>query len=214
MGKKQMFLIAFNHYGVEIIVIIDNENKFIQVKIVYYGPAMSGKTTSIKYLFSHFNRKNELESIENSVGRTLFFDFGVLVFNGEDWNLKFLIYTSTGQDFYASTRPATLNGVDGIIFVADSQIERLAHNIRSWNELVLLMGDYIKKIPIVISLNKSDLFLEKNIENYAFLKRIDYFSYENLSIVKTSALTGSGVLECFYKLISFLFPELQMINSK
>ncbi|GAG87475.1 unnamed protein product, partial [marine sediment metagenome] len=72
-------------------------------------------------------------SIDSTIGRTLFFDFGVLQFEGAEWSLKFLIYSATGQDFYASTRPATLNGVDGIIFVVDSRTQCLQHNIRSWN---------------------------------------------------------------------------------
>jgi GTPase SAR1 family protein len=113
-------------------MIYDYESKTLQVKLVYYGPAMSGKTTSIKYLFSYFKKGENLESIESSVGRTLFFDFGVLHFKGSYWEIKFLIYSATGQDFYASTRPATLNGVDGIIFIADSHHDCLKHNIRSY----------------------------------------------------------------------------------
>ncbi|MGV9206185.1 MAG: gliding-motility protein MglA, partial [Promethearchaeia archaeon] len=85
-------------------MIFDHENKELQVKIVYYGPAMSGKTTSIKNLFKNFGQKDKLRSIENTIGRTLFFDFGILKFKGTNWNLKFLIYSATGQDFYASTR--------------------------------------------------------------------------------------------------------------
>ena len=116
-------------------MIFDYRNKTLQVKIVYYGPAMSGKTTSIKSLFPYFNKEDSVKSIDNSVGRTLFFDFGVLNFKGAEWGLKFLIYSATGQDFYASTRPATLNGVDGLIFVVASQIEFLEHNLRACNEL-------------------------------------------------------------------------------
>ena len=94
-------------------MIFDYENKTILVKIVYYGPAMSGKTTSLRYLFSLFGKEGEVESIESTVGRTLFFDFGVLQFKGTEWELKFLLYSATGQDFYASTRPSTLKGVYG-----------------------------------------------------------------------------------------------------
>ncbi len=121
-------------------MIFNFDNKTLQVKIVYYGPAMSGKTTSIKALFSYFDREQNIQSIDSSIGRTLFFDFGVLNFKGIEWNLKLLIYSATGQDFYASTRPATLNGVDGLIFVVDSQIEYLEHNRRSWKELKTIFG--------------------------------------------------------------------------
>ena len=137
-------------------MIYDYENKTIQVKIVYYGPAMSGKTTSIKHLFSYFNKEDTLTSIDSTIGRTLFFDFGALEFKGAEWSLKFLIYSATGQDFYASTRPATLNGVDGIIFVVDSRKQCLQHNLRSWNELETMFREEFHNLPIVISLNKSD----------------------------------------------------------
>lgn len=192
-------------------MLYDLGNKTIQIKIVYYGPAMSGKTTTLKQLFKYFGKENMLESIENTVGRTLFFDFGVLKFKGNEWGLKFLLYTATGQDFYASTRPATLNGVDGIIFVADSQIEYMEHNLRSWNELRTLFGNEIYNIPIVVSLNKYDLgngkkLLEKNF----FMDSIDFKRYKSLSIKNTIAINGIGVLESFKHIISFIFPQLTL----
>ncbi|MEE9376871.1 MAG: GTPase domain-containing protein [Candidatus Lokiarchaeia archaeon] len=194
--------------GLKNIMIFNYDNKTLQVKIVYYGPAMSGKTTSIKALFSYFKKGDSVKSIDSSVGRTLFFDFGVLLFKGTEWGLKFLIYSATGQDFYASTRPATLSGVDGLIFVVDSQIEFLDHNIRSWNELKTLFGSEFYNIPIVISLNKSDLF--KNREKNSFLSYIDYNRFRHISFKNTIAIDGQGVLESFSELIKFIFPELKI----
>ncbi|MFX1315145.1 MAG: ATP/GTP-binding protein [Promethearchaeota archaeon] len=191
-------------------MIFDFNNKTLQVKIVYYGPAMSGKTTSIKYLFSYFNREDLLESIDNSVGRTLFFDFGVLQFKGTEWGLKLLIFSATGQDFYASTRPATLNGVDGIIFVVDSQIEYLEHNLRSWSELKTLFREEIYNIPIVIALNKYDLDNIKKLTDLDFISYINHNKFKNLSVKKTAALKGLGILDSFYQLIKFIFPQLRM----
>ncbi len=197
--------------GLEIKMIYDFENKTLQVKIVYYGPAMSGKTTSIKSLFSYFNKENSIKSIESSVGRTLFFDFGVLQFKGTEWGIKFLIYSSTGQDFYASTRPATLNGVDGIIFIVDSQIENLKHNLRSWNELEVLFGTEIYSIPIVISLNKYDLLGIKKLEGEQFLSHINYNRFKHLSIKETAALNGAGVIDSFNQIVKFIFPQVDII---
>ena len=189
-------------------MIFDYENKLIQVKIVYYGPAMSGKTTSLRVLFSHFGRENEVESIENSVGRTLFFDFGVLEFKGDVWGLKFLLYTATGQDFYAGTRPATLNGVDGIIFVADSQIIYIEHNLRSWNELKALFGLEFYNIPIIIAFNKCDLKNGNHLNRNKFMDLIEFEKFKTISFNETIATEGLGILISFKKLISFIFPQL------
>ena len=194
--------------GLELNMIFDFENKTLQVKIVYYGPGMSGKTTSVRFLFSCFNKENSLKSIESTVGRTLLFDFGVLKFKGAKWNLKFLVYSATGQDFYASTRPATLNGVDGIIFVVDSQKECLEHNLRSWNELETLFGYEIYNIPIVISLNKYDLTQINKLQEIDFISCIEYEKFKQLSLKKTAAIKGEGVLDSFSQLINFIFPQL------
>ena len=191
-------------------MIYDYENKTLQVKIVYYGPAMSGKTTSIKYLFSYFNKINNLESIDSSVGRTLFFDFGILHFCGADWGLKFLVYSATGQDFYASTRPATLNGVDGIIFVVDSRIECMAHNLRSWNELKVLFGSEFFNIPIVIALNKYDIYEKVKIKSVEFKEKIDFHAFKQISIKKTKAINGEGILDSFNGLVEFIFPQISL----
>jgi len=199
--------------GLEYSMIFDYENKILQVKLVYYGPAMSGKTTSIKYLFSYFNKGEKLKSIDSSVGRTLFFDFGVLNFKGADWSLKFLIYSATGQDFYASTRPATLNGVDGLIFVVDSRLEYKKYNLRSWNELRSMFGAQIYNIPIIISLNKCDLVDRMKFDENQFLQIIDSNRFKYVSINKTVAVKGQGILDAFNKLINFIFPELTINMS-
>ena len=101
-------------------MIIDHCDKKISIKIVYFGPALSGKTTSIKALFSLFGKGEDIYSIESTVNRTLFFDYGTVTFQNKEWSLKIHIYTTTGQDFYFVTRPITLRAVDGIIFVIDS----------------------------------------------------------------------------------------------
>jgi len=191
-------------------MIYDYENKELIIKIVYYGPAMSGKTTSIMALFSHFGKKTSVKSIESTVGRTLFFDFGVLRFNGHNWSLKFLIYSATGQDFYASTRPATLNGVDGVIFICDGQLNSYDRNLRSWGELLTLYREEIYTIPIVVSLNKCDIGGNELIDELDFLRCISSEKYVNLAINRTSALNGVGIVKAFSEMIKFLFPELKL----
>ena len=195
-------------------MIYNYEKKILQIKIVYYGPAMSGKTTSLKYLFAYFNKEDKVTSIDNTVGRTLFFDFGVLPFKGAEWNLNCLVYTATGQGFYSSTRPATLNGVDGIIFVADCCMENLHHNLRSWNELTSLFGNKAHSIPIIISLNKYDIENLTKLSEEGFLNEIDFSSFKDININKTIAISGQGILESFEQLMKFIFPQLTIrINT-
>jgi hypothetical protein len=193
-------------------MIYDYENKIIQLKIVYYGPAMSGKTTSLKYLFKFFNKIESVSSIENSLGRTLFFDFGVLNFYGKEWILKILIYSVTGQDFYSSTRPATLSGLDGLIFVVDSQFDKFSYNLDSWKELKNYFGSRLYEIPIIINLNKNDIKDKRKISPE---KIKDSFKLNDFSFIKfknTSAINGEGIISSFKSLLNYIFPELKIIN--
>lgn len=194
-------------------MILNYNKKEIQTKIVYYGPAMSGKTTSIKYLFNHFKKTEKLQSIENSVGRTLFFDFGVLRFKGTEWELKFLIYSATGQDFYASTRPATLRGVDGIIFVIDCNMEFLDRINNSWKELKIFFNENLYKIPLLVALNKYDLKYVKKIKKKDLIEYINFEKFNNIFIKKTEAITGKGVLSSFNAVVNSIFPNIQIINQ-
>ena len=145
-------------------MIIDYYSKTINIKIVYFGPALSGKTTSIKALFSHFGKSDELKSIESTINRTLFFDYGTITFQNQDWGLKTHIYTTTGQDFYLVTRAITLRAVDGVVFVIDSYEDVYDRNLISWNELVtyfnesifLILMVRVPEINIVIILTNSN----------------------------------------------------------
>jgi hypothetical protein len=192
-------------------MIFDQKNKEIQIKLVYYGPAMSGKTTSIKYLFNYYNKNNELKSIDNTLGRTLFFDFGILEFEGKEWSLKLLIYSATGQDFYISTRPATLKGVDGIIFVVDSNEKNMERNVRSWEELIFFFREEIYKIPILIAFNKSDLEKDKKLKKEDFVSTLKINRFEDLLFQNTVAITGEGINESFKKIMKAIFPNLNLM---
>lgn len=187
------------------IMIIDHCDKTISIKIVYFGPAFSGKTTSIKALFSKFGKGETLNSIESTVNRTLFFDYGVVIFQKQEWRLKLHIYTTTGQDFYFVTRPITLQAVDGIIFVLDSQMEVYDRNLTSWKELISYFGENIKDIPLVIAFNKQDLPDKFNPDR--FLKDINFYVYVNIISRYTSALKGIGILECFEDILRLVLSK-------
>ncbi|MBN1216419.1 MAG: GTPase domain-containing protein [Candidatus Lokiarchaeota archaeon] len=189
-------------------MIFDYNNKEIQIKMIFYGPAMSGKTTSIRNLFNYFNKINSVKSIENSLGRTLVFDFGVLKFEGNDWTLKFLIYSATGQDFYASTRTATLKGADGIIFVIDSYYNCLNRNKHSWKELKEFFKEKIFHIPILIAFNKNDLDNSKKFTKEEFISEDELKNFNKIYFIKTSAINGVGIIESFQMIINSIFPNI------
>ncbi len=178
-------------------MIINYGNREIIIKIVYWGGAMSGKTTSIKYIFKIFG--NNLKSIETSTGRTLFFDFGELLIQKGHWKFHLHIFTSTGQDFYCETRPTVLQGVDGVIFIADSQPNFLNDNIKSWKELCSLI-DNLEKIPIIFCLNKRDLSPKISIDEFK-----DSLGLENKKIFETIAPNGYNLLEALQAIIKEIF---------
>jgi len=184
-------------------MIIDRLDKTIQIKIVYFGPALSGKTTTLKALFTCFGKINKLKSIESSIGRTLFFDYGTIMFQNSQWKLKIHIYSTTGQDFYIVTRPITLRGIDGIVFVADSQKFVYGRNITSWNELRSYFGDNFKEIPVMLCFNKQDL--ADKFRSEKFLDEINFFNFKNIHTKNTIALEGYGILESFEEILDLIF---------
>ena len=186
-------------------MIIDHCDKTLSIKVVYFGPALSGKTTSIKSLFSHFGKKDELSSIENTVNRTLFFDYGTISFQNEEWILKVHIYTTTGQDFYLVTRPITLTAVDGIIFVLDSQQDVYERNLISWNELNSYFRESLKDLPIIIAFNKQDL--PNKFNSIQFLNEISYQKFRNVESRVTIALSGEGILGCFEDILKLILQK-------
>jgi len=187
-------------------MIINYKKKEIQIKIVYYGCAMSGKTTSLKSLFKKFNREDLLTSIETTTGRTLFFDFGTLQLKGGEWMVKISLYTATGQDFYAATRPATLTGLDGIIFVIDSQRQFFYDNLNSWNELKFYLEDNFQKIPISICLNKRDLSDVISIND--IIAPFELEKHSKIEIIPTVAINDAGILDSFKKMLELIFPTI------
>lgn len=162
---------------------------------------MSGKTTSLRHLFNKFDRKTDLQSIETREGRTLFFDWGSVYIQKGQWKFQIDLWSATGQDFYAETRPTVLSGVDGIVFVADSQLHLMDDNKSSWNELNLMLGNRISQIPIIISLNKRDF--PNTISTSEFKQALSLNN--SMELFETIAVEGVNVLECFKALIQKIF---------
>lgn len=143
--------------------IINYASKEIQFKIVYYGPALCGKTTNLAYIHSRINPDNrgDLVSLATAADRTLFFDFlplNAVVIKG--FRTKFQLYTVPGQVIYNATRQLVLRSVDGIVFVADSQWDKMAENIESFENLeenLRKQNISFDDIPYVLQYNKRDL---------------------------------------------------------
>lgn len=135
----------------------------INCKIVYYGPGLGGKTTNLQYVYqiTSAENKGKLISLATETERTLFFDFLPIDFGQiRGFRTRFHLYTVPGQVFYDSSRKLILKGVDGVVFVADSQEERMDANLESVSNLAQNLkeqGFDIQKIPYVLQLNKRDL---------------------------------------------------------
>ena len=142
---------------------INYASREINCKIVYYGPGLGGKTTNLQYIYdtSAAQQKGKLISLATETERTLFFDFLPLELGTvRGFKARFHLYTVPGQVFYDASRKLILKGVDGVVFVADSQRERMDANVEAlWNLEDNLKGhgyDFAK-IPYVLQLNKRDL---------------------------------------------------------
>lgn len=144
-------------------VSINYATREVSCKIVFYGPGLSGKTTNLQYVHQKVpsNTKGKLISLATDADRTLYFDFlpiNIGTING--FASKFQLYTVPGQVYYNATRKLVLRGVDGLVFVADSQPDKMDENIESLNNLKENLAEYgykIEELPIVIQYNKQDL---------------------------------------------------------
>src|SRR5258705_11901754 len=145
--------------------IINQATKELQVKIVYYGPALGGKTTNLIQVHDHVQttagNKGKLVSLATSSDRTLFFDFlPIEAVAIKGFKTKFQLYTVPGQVIYNTTRQLVLRGVDGIVFVADSQYEKMEENVKSFQNLeenLKTLNLNLMDIPYVLQYNKRDM---------------------------------------------------------
>ena len=137
--------------------------KEINCKIVYYGPGLCGKTTNLQYVYKRTGetQKGKMISLATETERTLFFDFLPLALGEiKGFKVRFHLYTVPGQVFYAASRKLILKGVDGVVFVADSQIERTEANLESLDDLKYNLDEHgfeLDKMPFTMQYNKRDL---------------------------------------------------------
>jgi mutual gliding-motility protein MglA len=182
----------------------------LNLKVVYYGPAMSGKTTNLEQIYRRMDprRRSELVSLKTSEDRTLFFDFLQLEL-GKIAGLtpKIQLYTVPGQVYYEATRKLVLNGADGVVFVADSQPNRLKDNAESWVSLQTHLRAYhltLLAIPIVVQLNKRDL---PAAISPAVLQR--QINLNGQTIILATASDGAGVLETLKAIVTGVVARVE-----
>jgi signal recognition particle receptor subunit beta len=182
----------------------------INIKIVYYGAGLSGKTTNLESIYAKMPRENKgkMVSMKTRTDRTLFFDF-LPIEVGEINGLKtrFLLYTVPGQVYYNATRKLVLKGVDAIVFVADSAADRMMENkesLRNLEENLNDLGMSLKDIPWVIQYNKRDLPDVTDIETFE-----EELNGQKVPAFEAVATTGEGIYETMEGIAQIVFKRIR-----
>jgi len=182
----------------------------INLKIVYYGPGLSGKTTNLMHIYHNIDpaTRSDLITLKTREDRTMFFDFLQLEFGKiKNKRPKFNLYTIPGQSYYAESRKIILNGVDGIVFVADSQRSRRLNNLESLYDLELNIMDHgysLNDFPWIIQYNKRDLPNIETIENLE-----DQLNHYRVPHFEAVASTGKGVFLSLKTILSRVVNHIQ-----
>lgn len=187
----------------------DEAAQRLTIKLVYYGPALSGKTTNVMHLHDVLrpDLKGELMTMETSGDRTLFFDLLPLGFRAPSGLLvKFKLFTVPGQVAHDGTRKAVLSRADGVVFVADSQRSQVINNAEAFENLAenaARVGLDFEALPLVVQFNKRDLpdiLSEEEI--------MERWQGAQWPLVFASALNGTGVLETFNHLLQLVYASM------
>jgi len=192
--------------------IINQASKELQVKVVFYGPALGGKTTNLVQVHDHVQtavgNKGKLVSLATSSDRTLFFDFlPIEAMAIKGFKTKFQLYTVPGQVIYNTTRQLVLRGVDGIVFVADSQYEKMEDNVRSFQNLeenLRSLNQNLADIPYVLQYNKRDL---PNAAPVEFMEYLLNNREEQVPSFTASAHKCEGVFETLNMITRLLLQK-------
>ncbi len=175
---------------------INHNAKEIHCKIVYYGPSLGGKTTNIRWVYQQTasDQKTKLVALNTDVERTLFFDFLPLDFGDvRGYKTRFHLYSVPGQVIYDASRKLIIKGLDGVIFVADSQSERMEENIQALKNLeknLEAQGLDINDIPLVFQYNKRDLPSAASLKELRL--QLNKFNAPDFEAI---ASEGKGVME-------------------
>jgi len=189
--------------------LINYSSREINCKIVYYGCGLCGKTTNLLYIHEKIpdNIKGEMVSLATETDRTLFFDFLPLELGAvRGFKTRFHLYTVPGQVHYDASRKLILKGVDGIVFVVDSQRERLEDNIESFENLKINLnkqGYSLEDIPYIIQYNKLDL---PNVMTYEQMER--HINPDGVPAFESIAISGVGVFDSLKAISKLVIAKL------
>jgi signal recognition particle receptor subunit beta len=185
---------------------VDFAERQLTLKLVYYGPPLSGKTSNLRALYGMVDRLNRgrLMTLDTRDDRTLFFDLLPIFFRSSGFSFRIKVYTVPGQPVHEATRKVVLAGADGVVFVADSQLAQRAANQASWGNLVAHLAALdLSAIPIVVQYNKRDL------PDAMPLAEVDRFGEPNRPIAEACANAGHGVVQTFFELVGRTWESLE-----
>ena len=191
-------------------VFINEESKEINCKVVYYGPPMCGKSTSLRYIVEQIGKKGngEMLTLSNDGDNTLYFDFiPIDLGKFKKHQLRLHLYTVPGEAAYKQARQIISKGIDGVVFLADSSLEKLEENLSAMMELKELVetegGDF-EKLPMVIQYNKRDL---PNVVPLEELRRL--LNPRKAPDFETVATEGRGILEALEAVSESVLRQLR-----
>ncbi len=190
---------------------VSYRNKEISFKIVYYGPGMSGKTSNLVYIHNTLapERRGELLMLNTEQERTLFFDyFPVELGRVEGYSVRFNLYTVPGQVYYEASRRLVLDGADGVVFVADSQPERLEENLQSFRMMEDNLRFYdldLRRFPLVLQYNKRDCPAPIAVGGLE-----SQFGLDGVPVLESVASEGRGVMETARKVTQMVIQRFQI----
>lgn len=189
---------------------INLKSRQLNLKVVYYGPALSGKTTNLEQIHARIDptRRGQLVSLKTAEDRTLFFDF-MQIELGKINGLtpKIQLYTVPGQTYYQASRKVVLTGADGVVFVADSSPTRLQENLESWQSLhdhLEELNITLSQLPLVIQFNKQDL--ENALPPSTLMEALQV---NDAPTFCASAVDGKGVFDTLKAIINGMVRSIQ-----
>ncbi len=184
---------------------VDFAERTLTLKLVYYGPPLSGKTTNLRSLHEAVDKLNRgrLIALDTRDDRTLFFDLLPIFFRASNFSFRIKVYTVPGQAVHGATRKVVLTGADGVVFVADSSADSREANRKSWQNLeanLVTLG--LERVPVVVQYNKRDL------PDAMPLLDVDRFGDLQRPVQEASAKTGQGVNSTFFELVERAWDSL------